>query len=79
MNIINLDKCTVGNYDELYAWMLESETVRTEKWVTTMHGYMEYSQFFERKDGTYKIDWVHDPCGADNQGETTLIQGPVKI
>jgi hypothetical protein len=78
-NNYNLDKCTVGGYDKLHAWMLESKSSRMEKWVTTMHGYMEYTQWFEREDGTYRIDWLHDPCGGkDSQGETTLLEGPIK-
>lgn len=39
----------------------------------------EYSQFFEKEDATYRIDWVYDPCGNNNTGLQTLIEGPTKI
>lgn len=78
MKGFNLDKCSIGGYDELLAWMMLSKDFTIEKTYTTTHGYMEYSQFFERGDGTYRIDWIYDPCGNDNKGERTLVEGPVK-
>lgn len=76
---LNLDKCTVGGEKDLVEWIHKSRFIKMEKTMTTVHGYAEFSDFFEREDGAYKIDWVYDPCGNDNKGEKTLIDGPTKI